>query len=709
VSDSWVVGGEPPTGGDAPGTTTLIDGTTFCISSITGDIDPALTEGLFVRDTRFLSRWRMLVDGSPTQPVSVVTEEPFRAAFVSRPRPSVRRPDPGLLVARRRIVGDGMTEELELRNLSAEALTVEVTFEVDADFAHLFEVKADQVRPRGFHSVEVAKNEMLYAFREDGRSRRLRLSMPPEVDAGPGEIRLTVVLAPRERWQRRFEFRVEVDGRMVALAHGEFAAGERRPAGWRRLEVPLLYVADERLAGAWNAAADDLAALRIYDPDHPEEVVVAAGAPWFMALFGRDSLLTSWMILHVEPAVATGTLQALARRQGSRVDTSSEEQPGRILHEVRFRLEGPGAGVASAYYGSIDSTPLFVVLLDEARRFGAPPELVAALLPNADRALAWVDEFGDRDGDGFVEYARPFTHRGLVNQGWKDSPDSVSFADGRIAEAPVALCEVQGYVYAAFTARARLAAAAGDDALAKHWEGRAEALKAQFNEAFFLADRGYFALALDGHKRPVDGLASNMGHLLWSGIVTDAAAPAVAEHLRSAELFSGWGVRTLATSMRRYHPMSYHNGSVWPHDNALIAAGLMRYGFTDDARRIAAGLFEASEAFGGHLPELFCGFDRADFAAPIAYPAACTPQAWASATALSLLRTLLDLEPDLPAGRVAFAPAPLDSWAGLRLEGLALGDARARLELLNGEAVLSGLPEGLSLTGARRASHPSQG
>ncbi len=424
-----------------------------------------------------------------------------------------------------------------------------------------------------------------------------------------------------------------------------------------------------------------------------------------MALFGRDSLLTSWMTLHVDPAIAAGTLSALARRQGEKVDEGSEEQPGRILHEVRFRLEGPGDGAASAYFGAIDATPLFVVVLDEARRFGLSAELVGRLLPNADRALAWIEDFGDRDGDGFVEYARPFAHRGLANQGWKDSPDSVAFADGRLAEAPIALCEVQGYVYAAYAARAGLARAAGDTAGATHWEQRAASLKEHFNAAFYLPERGYFAIGLDRDKRPVDALASNMGHLLWSGIVDDEKAALLAEQLRSPELFSGWGVRTLGTSMTRYNPMSYHNGSVWPHDNALIAAGLMRYGFAEDARRIAVGLLEASTAFGGHLPELFCGFDRAEFAGPIAYPAACTPQAWSSATPFSLLRTLLGMAPDFPASELRLAPVLPPEWEGLRIDGLALGGHALSVVLEGGEVRVSGLPEELELRaeGAVRA------
>jgi glycogen debranching enzyme len=701
MTEAWILAEEPPAGGQAPGTTTLIEGTTFCISGTNGDIDAAMTQGLFVRDTRFVSCWRLHVGGVATQPVSSVSSEPFSAAFVSRIRPSAAHPDPGLLVARRRSVGDGMVEELELRNLTARPIHVEVAIEVDADFAHLFEVKADRVRPRGFHSVEVRGQEMIYSFRDNGRSRRLKISLPPEADAGPGQILFSVDLGARDSWRTCFEFRVELDEQPVELRHvcGEasvVSSSATRLGEWR-WEAPRVRGASNALSLALSAAIGDLGALRIYDPDHPDEVVIAAGAPWYLSLFGRDSLITSWMTLGVDPMIASGTLRALARHQGVKVDDTTEEEPGRILHEVRFRLEGPSNGAASAYYGAIDSTPLFVMVLGEAGRWGASEELVAELLPNADRAIEWIENYGDRDGDGFVEYARPRGDRGLVNQGWKDSTESISFVHGRLAEPPIALCEVQGYVYAAYVARHHLACQAGDSATARRCAARAESLKEHFNEAFFLPDRGYFALGLDGHKRPIDALASNMGHLLWSGIVDQERAEIVAARLLSPELFSGWGVRTLATSMARYNPMSYHNGSVWPHDNAIIVAGLMRYGLIDQARRIVEGMLDASTAFGGHLPELFCGFDRSEFVGPIAYPAACTPQAWASATPWSLLRSLLRLEPDVPDGRIYLAPFVPESCESMRIENVPVGSARISVELGDGRAKVSGLPPGLQL------------
>jgi len=415
-----------------------------------------------------------------------------------------------------------------------------------------------------------------------------------------------------------------------------------------------------------------------------------------MALFGRDSLLSSFMVLPVDATLALGTLQTLADRQGTKVNPVTEEQPGRILHEVRLDVgTGLALGGRSAYYGTADATPLFVTLLGEASRWGLPAEDIAALVPHADRALDWIRDYGDRDGDGFVEYQRLNDH-GLINQGWKDSWDGVNFADGRIAEAPIALCEVQGYVYSAYFARAWIAYDAGDKALAFDLRERALRLKKQFNEQFWLPDRGYYAIALDGDKRPVDACASNMGHCLWSGIVDDDKARQVVRRLMSPEMFSGWGVRTLATDMGAYNPVSYHNGSVWPHDNALIVAGLMRYGFVREAQQLSIALMEAAEYTDNRLPELFCGFSRTDYPEPLPYPTACSPQAWASATPVMLLRSLLRYEANVPLGGLWIDPALPPSWGNLHTVNLPVGGASVTMDVSGSHVRVEGLPEGIA-------------
>jgi glycogen debranching enzyme len=478
----------------------------------------------------------------------------------------------------------------------------------------------------------------------------------------------------------------------------------RRFLAWHS-HVPVASLEDDSIEDVIDRSQKDIGALRIFDPQHPDRAVVAAGAPWFMALFGRDSLLTSLMALPVDPSLALGTLQTLAGLQGDTVDRLTEEQPGRILHEVRLGSDaGLALGGGNVYYGTADATPLFVDLLGELSRWGLSPEALTDLLPHADRALDWARDYGDRDGDGFIEYQRMNDH-GLINQGWKDSWDGINFADGTLAEPPIALCEIQGYLYRAYLSRALLAKQLENGDSAAKWTKKAAELKAEFNKRFWLPDRGYFAIALDKDKRPVDSCASNMGHCLWSGIVDDDKAASVAEHLMSPQMFTGWGVRTLASNMGAYNPASYHNGSVWPHDNALIAAGLMRYGFVEEARRIAFGLFEAADFFGDRLPELFCGFDRSEYTEPVTYPNSCSPQAWAAATPLYLIRTLLRFDPNVPTHEVWLAPALPEDFGDLQVDNLPLAGARLTIDVVNEKTSVSGLPENMTLHREPRPVH----
>jgi glycogen debranching enzyme len=414
-----------------------------------------------------------------------------------------------------------------------------------------------------------------------------------------------------------------------------------------------------------------------------------------MALFGRDSLWASLMALPVDPSLAFGTIQTLADRQGSIVDVMSEEEPGKILHEVRLDVSsGLALGGKSAYYGSVDATPLFVALFGEVSRWGFAAETTSALLPHVDRALDWIRDYGDKDGDGFVEYER-LNDTGLINQGWKDSWDGINFADGTLAEPPIALCEVQAYVYSAYMARSWIAYDAGDVALSAEYRERGAQLKRQFNEQFWLPGRGYYAIALDGRKRPVDACASNMGQCLLFGIVDADKAPLVAERLMSPEMFSGWGVRTLATNMGAYNPASYHNGSVWPHDNAIIAAGLLRYGLVEQAQRISTALFEAAEYSEGRLPELFCGFSREHFDEPVPYPTACSPQAWAATTPIQLVKSLMGYYADVARGGLWMDPVLPESYGDLHITNAPMADSRITIDISGSDATVQGLPEGM--------------
>jgi glycogen debranching enzyme len=430
-------------------------------------------------------------------------------------------------------------------------------------------------------------------------------------------------------------------------------------------------------------AGEDLGALRIFDPDHPDVPIVAAGAPWFMTVFGRDSLLTGWMTLLADPSLAHGVLETLARFQGREVDHRTEEEPGKILHEMRF---GPGSSLAlrdaDVYYGSIDATPLFVMLLGEWARWGQPADLVTRLLPHADRALAWIEEYGDRDGDGYVEYQRS-SPTGLANQGWKDSWDGITFADGTLPTAPIALVEVQGYAYAALNAAAEIADTAAGTLDAAALRQEAAALKDRFNATFW-DDRGWFALGRDGHGRTIDALTTNPGHALWCGLASEEHADVYLDRLGEADLWSGWGLRTLAASMGAYDPLSYHNGSVWPHDTAICAAGAARYGRWDVVDRIVEGTLDAAAHFAGRPPELFSGIARDDLRVPVSYPASCSPQAWSSASILLLVRAMLGLQPT-PDGPTATRPT-LDQFNDLSIDGLWAHGRRHGLRVVDGQA-----------------------
>lgn len=700
MTDSWGAAGAHTVRSLVAGSITLVEGSSFSISTPCGDIEPGNAEGLFFEDYRFVSTWRLRLDGAELQSLTMILRHPFAASFVSRGQPRTGQSDSTLFVERIRYVGNGMREDLIVRNFGHEDVTCLIELQLDADFAHVFDVKENRVEAHGNCSIEASGSVMRFAHDRRGTSRCVEVEFPSGARVTPGLATLEVEVPAGGEWSTSFEFRLAVDGEPIELRYNrkdplDLSIPATRLREWDS-RCPRVRTDDDDFDVTFLQSQRDLGSLRIFDPDNPKRAVIAAGAPWFMTLFGRDSLITALMTLDVDPSLATSTLLTLGRMQGTHVDGSTEEQPGKILHEVRRGLTGVmDSRAGGAYYGSVDSTPLFVVLLGELFAWGVAEDVLAQLLPHADRALEWILRFGDRDNDGLVEYERSTAH-GLVNQGWKDSFDSVSFADGRLATTPIALCEVQGYVYAAFVARAEIARKLGDVEIAKEFAERAESLKTVFNERFWLEEPGYFAMGLDGDKVPIDSLTSNVGHCLWSGIVDDDKAKRTAEHLCGPAMFTGWGIRTLASSMGRYNPVSYHNGSVWPHDSAICVAGLTRYGFHAEAEAITVGLFEAAETFGGRLPELFCGFDRTSFPVPVPYPSSCSPQAWASATPFFLLQTsLLRLRPSIPGGTVTCAPAVPAGLGVLLVENLLLGGARVSIKASGNVAEFCGLPAAL--------------
>lgn len=673
---------------------TLVEGRTFALSDDSGDMAPDLPHGLFVLDTRVLSRWELRVNGHRIEPLAVDVIEPFAATFAGRGFASRGHADADLVVFRHRHIGWGMRERVEITNHGLDPAPLVIEAVCDVDFASIFEVKERRVpttRQRNQHS-EALSLRFTTGDRSGGRETTIKLTHPASVEPGLAVWRTT--LAPGETWTTCIEVLISLDGKPIeprfSCGHDDsHAVPVQRLQRWRAT-VPDVTSDNPTLDLALWRAGEDLGALRIFDPENPDRPIIAAGAPWFMTVFGRDSLLTAWMSLIADHSLARGVLQTLAEFQGVDVNDTTEEEPGKILHEMRFA----GAGARSLdrgdiYYGTIDATPLFVMLLGELRRWDPNDALVDELLPHADRALEWVHQFGDRDGDGYVEYLRR-NERGLANQGWKDSWDSIRHDDGAIASAPIALCEVQGYVYAAYIARAHLAREAGDTATQERYAGLARELRARFNEDFWLDDHGTYALGLDADKRPIKAIASNAGHCLWTGIADPDKAAHVADRLVDAQMFSGWGVRTLAASMAAFNPVSYHNGSVWPHDNAICAAGLTRYGHIEHAHRIINAQLGVAGHHRGRLPELFAGFERSQLAVPAAYPTSCSPQAWAAAAPLLWVRTLLRLDPFAPRRQLWLAPALPESLTRLRVEGINVAGHRIAIDVDDSNVEVSG-------------------
>lgn len=686
--------GQPAAINGGGGTVTLVEASTFCLSDHLGDIHSGTSQGLFFRDARVLSRWELRLDGQHAEQLTVLTPEAFKARFVMRKPPRKGIADSTVLVVRRRLIGDGLKESITVRNLGHEDTAMTITLFVDADFADLFAVKEGRNHGGSAEAVAVDGELLLTDRNEPGRGLTISATGGPVML--PGSVNWQVVVPARGQWHTEIVAQPVLSHRRVQMAFGDDEDSPiSRIKAWRATATDLT-AGDPNLGDVLQRTESDLGALRIDGREDGAPAYVAAGAPWFMTLFGRDSLLTSWMALPLDSALAVGTLRRLATLQGTKVNPITEEEPGRIMHEMRHGPASDQVLGGNVYYGSVDATPLFVMLLSECWRWGADEKIIRELLPAADAALAWIDEYGDADGDGFVEYRRK-TDRGLANQGWKDSFDAINDAAGHLAEPPIALCEVQGYVYAARMARAQLADHFGDIEGAARLQERAEDLKARFDEAFWVEKNGWYAIALDGQKNQVDSLTSNAAQCLWTGIVSDERAAELVQRLADPSMDCGFGLRTLASTMGAYNPMSYHNGSVWPHDTAIAVAGLLRYrhipGASELAERLATGLLDAASEFGGRLPELFCGFGRTEFRSPVPYPTSCSPQAWASAAPLLLVRSFLGLDPCVPHRTLRVTPQLPREWGKLVLTDLRLGPATVSIHAEGTAMHVHGLPQ----------------
>jgi glycogen debranching enzyme len=630
----------------------ILDGNTFVVSDARGDIEASLTDptGLFSYDTRFLSKWVLTINGDRMNPLSVDDLQYFESRFFLVPGTGTVYVDAKLSVIRRRAVGNGFHEELTILNHANDPVDLRVQVDAGCDFADLFEVK-DALKKKGAYSARVKSGKLVLAYDRATFSRWTVISSSQPARVDKNGLSFEIRIEPHGKWSTQLDVVTGGLGIEEAERIEDPVKSQRqmRKSLDRWLDqAPRLECDLEPVKATYRRSLVDLAALRFSPRIAGGRSLPAAGLPWFMTMFGRDSILTSLQALPFTSELAATTLRALGDWQGIGVDDFRDEDPGRILHEMRYgELTAFEERPHSPYYGSADATPLFVVLLDEYERWTGDRALVRELEVESRAALNWIDEYADLQGDGYVWYERRNKKTGLENQCWKDSWDSISFRDGRIPGFPRATCELQGYAYDAKLRGARLARLVWKDAaLAERLEQEAADLKRRFNRDFWVEDGEYFALALDPEGKQVDALTSNNGHLLWSGIVDKSKAKAVAGHLLGPRLFSGWGVRTLAEGEGRYNPIGYHVGTVWPFDNSFIAWGLRRYGFKDEAAVIAAGILDAAEFFEGRLPEAFGGYERSETRFPVQYPTACSPQAWSTGAPLLLLRAVLGLEPE---------------------------------------------------------------
>ncbi|MGC9668896.1 glycogen debranching N-terminal domain-containing protein [Planosporangium sp. 12N6] len=632
-------------------TVQTLDGNTFVVSDSCGDIDATPTDptGLFSYDTRFLSRWALTVNGKRLITLSTDDLEYFETRFFLVPDTGTVYVNAKQSVIRHRSVCNGLWEQLRVINHEEETVDLAVRLEAAADFADLFEIKDDLPKKGAYyHRVEHGRLLLGYERETFRRETVISTTAPARID----ERGLTFDLSIRPHGEWTTELRVT-----PALPGAAGRSLRRQPRSRTRpladdlekwvARAPRLECDWEPLRTTYRRSLVDLAALRFSPIIAGGHSLPAAGLPWFMTMFGRDSIVTSLQALPFVPELAATTLRVLGDWQGRCSDDFRDEDPGRILHELRFgEMTAFEERPQSPYYGTADATPLYVVLLDEYERWTGDADLVRRLELEARAALAWIDEYADLLGNGYVAYRSRNPETGLVNQCWKDSWDAISYRDGRLPGLPRATCELQGYAYDAKKRGARLAREFwGDPEYAGRLDKEADDCKRRFNSDYWIADGGYYALALDADGGRVDALASNIGHLLWSGIVDEDKAPAVVGHLLGPRLFSGWGVRTLAEGESRFNPIGYHVGTVWPFDNSVIAWGLRRYGYKEEAARIAAGILDAADFFSGRLPEAFAGYDRSLTRYPVQYPTACSPQAWSTGAPLLFLRTMLGLEP----------------------------------------------------------------
>ncbi len=674
-------------------TLSVKEGDTFLYSDLEGNLDHGgdFGLGLYARDTRFLSLFRMTINGRDPVLLSSSSERGYMS-HVDLTNPDLFRegevvvPQQTLNIRRIRAINGRLFERVRVKNYNPSPVEIDLEFRFAADFADIFEVRGmarevpEQPRPP---AIDRGTVEFVCQGRDRvRRSTRVSFAARPdriEVDGVTAVALFRLHLGPYQTKLVGLTVEpVEEDGPVAAVdfdhaihvlrrSYEEWERGSTRIATDNELYNQLLDRSLRDLRALWTETADG--------------GVLAAGIPWYVTVFGRDSLITAHQLLMVNTRSAREALQLLADKQGTEVDDWRDEQPGKILHEIR-RGELARAGVVphTPYFGSVDATPWFLIVYAQHFRWTGDVAFAEKLLPAAEAALSWIDRYGDLDGDGFVEYLCR-SPRGLRNQGWKDSHDAIVHDDGRPAEPPMALAEVQAYVYLAKQRMADVYRALGREEEATRLELEGLRLRARFNEVFWMEDERYFAAALDGEKQPVRTVMSNPGHGLYCGIVDDDKADALARRLLSPDMFSGWGIRTMSKGAAAYNPMSYHNGSVWPHDNALIAAGMKRYGLARATNRVATALFDAAiTADYLRLPELFCGFTRRTPNRPVSYPIACSPQAWAAGSPYLMLQAMLGISARAHRNLLRVNQPHLPTWLNtVEVRNLLVGESRISL------------------------------
>jgi glycogen debranching enzyme len=672
-----------------------IAGRAFCVSGRSGNIADPGPQGFFNNDTRFLSGFRLLINGFDPEVVDAASVDADEAVFFLRSR-SIEQDEhaePGLVVRRHRYQGPTLHEDIIIDNRAGETAQVTVELHVSVDFADVFDVRrAGPATERSIHARRT-NGELVFTYRSEGFERATHIATSGDATGDGDCLVLTRQIEPNERWKTCLDVVPVLDGSPMAIErscttghhpHAETTAPQQMA------HPPGLRSSADALEHLWARSLSDLAALEIRMDG---QRVFAAGIPWFVALFGRDSMITSMEAMLLDREAALSTAQLLANLQGTTTDLSVSEEPGKILHEVRFGERSLPYHLMSRYYGAVDTTPLWCMLLDKLHRWGADPARLKALLPNLRAAVGWIRQALE-SGDGFLTYTGDITR--LSNQGWKDSGDSMVDGTGRPLDPPIAVVEAQGYAVAALRSAARLENELGDATRVSSLLVEADELQQRLEDRYWIDDLGTFAMAIGKDGSVADSVSSNPGHLLWAEAIHPDKAKAVAELLVGDEMWSGWGIRTLARSHPAYHPVSYHRGSVWPHDTMLAIAGLLSYGHTDEALIVAGGLLAAAAHFSYELPELFSGISRDEVPHPVGYPTSSSPQAWAAAVPIYLAEQLLGIRPDLPAGRVVVAPR-LPDGIELELDGLPLGDGVLSLRAEGRRAQFLEVPPGVDV------------